>query len=427
MRRPSTRSTSSTRGSFGITQAIAVPAGVGAAILFFSNLAQYSFSSGLVPVAPTVLVLGLALAAAFQTTLALRERQALDWPLLVWCAVYLSVSLVGAVIAPQTDEAVAILHRRFLSVLFLLATRMIFSDETAAKWALRAVVGAEIWGVGLNVYEYFFPLTFSFSYGRAAGLYMNPNISGGALVAGMLLGLRVIRPLWREWFILFCGAGVVLTFSRGAVIAWSVACALLLCTKEMRRLKLLIVAAVCAVSFWGAVYGSAWFGAASADLLANRPELMRRIGVSGSQSDSNSDSRMELATVGFNRFLRSPFVGNGLGATTTDWQYSEGTHVIYATLLAEHGLLGGALFPALLWLIYARGRQQGRGAITFAVFLAVWGVFSHNVVDEFHLLFATGAMLAAADSAKSAQVRGRAGKLVAGLQSRWTAVSTRLA
>jgi O-antigen ligase len=120
----------------------------------------------------------------------------------------------------------------------------------------------------------------------------------------------------------------------------------------------------------------------------------------GSPSDSNSDSRLALATAGLQSFAASPLLGSGLGASTNDWPMQEGSHNLYVTHLAEHGILGGLLFPALLLLLAHRARSSNApgGAIALVVFLGLWGLFSHNVLDEFHSLLAIGLGLASASA-----------------------------
>jgi hypothetical protein len=317
-----------------------------------------------------------------------------DWKLLIWCGAYLVVSMVGLMIATSPDEAFPILQRRLLSVAFLIAVRTVAGTSAGYSSAVRAIAATEVLGVALNVYEWFVPLSFSFSYGRAAGLYVNPNISAGALVAGMVLGVNAVPSRWREAYVMLAGLGVLLTFSRGGMVGWTAAVAILAAIRTLRRVRLMSIFGLCAVGLWGASVQLPWLGNALDELLSNRPELAQRIGVQGSQ-DLNTESRLLLAGSALQRFAGNPIAGSGLGATTEDWHLSDGTHNVYVTHLAEHGLLGSFLFPGLLWLIYTRAREStSRTTVALVVFLGIWGMFSHNLLDEFQLLVAIGVALA---------------------------------
>ena len=61
---------------------------------------------------------------------------------------------------------------------------MIFQESSAIKLARKTLVVAVLFAVALNVYELFVPMAFSNVMGRSAGLYINPNIAGEALVLG---------------------------------------------------------------------------------------------------------------------------------------------------------------------------------------------------------------------------------------------------
>ena len=62
---------------------------------------------------------------------------------------------------------------------------------------------ATLVGVVLNIYDFMFPGVFSYDPGRAAGLYVNPNASGIALVFGCVIGLSAVRRgWWKEAFVL---------------------------------------------------------------------------------------------------------------------------------------------------------------------------------------------------------------------------------
>ena len=66
-----------------------------------------------------------------------------------------------------------------------------------------------------------FPAFLVYYDGRAAGLYVNPNVSGISLAFGCVIGLSAIRRRWwQEGFVLVSFIGVLVTFSREAILAF---------------------------------------------------------------------------------------------------------------------------------------------------------------------------------------------------------------
>ena len=256
---------------------------------------------------------------------------------------------------------------------FLLCCTMIFDDPDALQITKRAVAVATLAGVALNIYDFMFPGTFSFyGAGRAAGLYGNPNVSGISLVFGCVIGLSAIRRgWWREAFVLVSFIGVLLTFSRQSVLAFG--CVVLGGSFAGRlSLRRLVVA--------GGV-GAALFVALNIghSLLFEKvasSELWPRF-TSQFLSDPSARGRIVIGEKTLDAFEEAPLLGQGF-ETTRYWTEFEGSHDFILDLLADHGIIGIFLIPALLLSI---GRRSWDFYVFAAVFL-VWCLFSHNVFDE---------------------------------------------
>ena len=123
-------------------------------------------------------------------------------------------------------------------------------------------------------------------------------------------------------------------------------------------------------------------------------------------------------------FGERPFAGHGTGATVI-WNEPESTHNIYARQLAEYGLFGAWLAPLLLVLglraVMSSEHQDGdagdepiRRAVGFAfmLFVALWGLFSHNVLDDPFVLIGL-ALIAAVPSRGIARAPDNALRAVA--------------
>jgi hypothetical protein len=144
-------------------------------------------------------------------------------PLVLWCYGYLCLTITWFIVGPQTEMAWQEVRWRFLAVMEVLSFLAIFLDPRANQMARRAVVAAVHVGIALNIYELFVPMSFSNVFGRSAGLYVNPNLAGEALVLGMIVGMTVLPGWYRGPFVLLTGVGVFVTYSRGGLIGWCLA------------------------------------------------------------------------------------------------------------------------------------------------------------------------------------------------------------
>ena len=256
---------------------------------------------------------------------------------------------------------------------FLLCCTMIFDDPDTLKITKQAVAVATLAGVALNVYDFMFPGTFSFyGAGRAAGLYGNPNVSGISLVFGCLIGLSAIRRgWWREAFLLVSYLGVLLTLSRQATIAFG--CVVLGATFAGRlSLRRLVVA----VSVGAVLFVTLNIGQNVLVEKVASSELWSRF-TSQFLSDPSARGRIVVGEKTLDAFEEAPLLGQGF-ETTRYWTEFEGSHDFILDLLADHGIIGIFLIPALLLSI---GRRSWDFYVFAAVFL-VWCLFSHNVFDE---------------------------------------------
>jgi O-antigen ligase len=114
-------------------------------------------------------------------------------------------------------------------------------------------------------------------------------------------------------------------------------------------------------------------------------------------ADESANVRREAAKLGWQVFEEHPLFGGGVGATV-DWDMSVSTHNIYIRDLAEYGIFGIALYPTLLILLVRGVTGPARYPLrAFAFVLALTGLFSHNVLDEWDVLLsiALAAVIAA--------------------------------
>ena len=369
----------------------------------YTNAAAWGWNTGRLPAPPiAMMVVVFALTAV---------AVLLDWSrlgsglLIGWAAASASVAMAAFLWSSGSDAALQEVLTRTLSSLQLIAFVVLLADASVRRVARMAIVIASLSAVAMNVWEITHPMAFSMSLGRSAGFYVNPNIAGAALIAGMLLGLPAVSARLRELYVLIIAAGVFTTLSRGALVCWVIVVAWLVATRALRgkRVVLTFVAgATLAGSIAGAMLASGQLG-----YLAGGAEqfVRQRLSIGNKAqlgADVSASSRSHLALHAIDMFGQRPLGGFGTGATV-EWNEPESTHNIYVRQLAEYGLVGAWLTPLLLLLGWrAAGTQDAaledagepalRVATTrgFVIFVALWGVFSHNVLDDAFVLIGIG-------------------------------------
>jgi O-antigen ligase len=296
--------------------------------------------------------------------------------------------------------------QRIGAVIFLTLSLFIISNVqhgvNTVRWVILICV---LLAVINNLYEIFHPFSFvppgyEFSrMERAAGFYINPNQSGAALVLGLIFSVGLVPKIYRVPYTILTLLGVLLTFSRAAILGWFVVVAFMVKQKTLRGKDCLI----------GLVFITAT-GLMLTPLLIDYIEVERglslvdvheRIGWFGSLGeisvDASQEERLVLARRSWDLFVNHPFIGSGMGSTER-WSERTSTHNMYLYFMADYGIIGAFFLPLLVLsaTCLARGRAR-RIAIPFSIFVLFWGFFSHNIVGEYYFLlsFALMAMVSA--------------------------------
>ncbi len=329
---------------------------VGAVLIFYTNLDLYLYTSSTVSFPPLLWITGFGIAAVplllSCNFLTVFRRS----PVVGWCYSFVMVSAVWLFFLPlQNDSAWDVFRLRILSVLFILMMFFIFSNGETHAWARRTILIAVLGAVALNIYELFYPGSFSYVTGRSAGLYVNPNKSGTALLLGMIFSVGLLPHKYRMPFALLVGLGVLLTFSRAAMIGWPLVATILVLTGEIRLKRSLIVG--CMVLVIGIAALLPWWN----DLLF-QPENVSMLNADGIErlqwleslqnfnvesSDYSTLERKEVAGLAWNMFAEKPILGHGVGASM-DWGFHVSSHNQYLNMMVDHGILGLFILPSLI-------------------------------------------------------------------------------
>jgi hypothetical protein len=294
---------------------------------------------------------------------------------------------------------------------------MIFASPSAVRSARWTLVFAVLLGVTLNIYDFFVPMTFSEVHGRAAGFHVNPNLSGEALVLGMILSVTVLPSFCRGPFLLLTGVGIFLTFSRGGILAWLIAVGgLLLFTKVVRArdlistllLSLLVVGIALLPKLDAILTTMDQSGAVSKDTETRFEWLTNPFGV----SDNSGLARKYVADQAWRKFTDHPWVGSGTGTMYESFDIPP--HNQYLSYMLDHGVLGAAIVPLLiLTLVWGAQGETRRVGLVFGA-VTLWLSFWTHTMLNFGPSLILFTLLAAMVLTESSRVRDAAKAIAAG-------------
>jgi len=335
------------------------------------------------------------------------------------------IALISSYRATQLGAAAQDLAKWVgLGVVMLYASSQLAPRQIG--WVLAALlVGGAAQGV-LGVFQFASqrgPEAFQLlgRYMRAHGTFGQPNPYAGYL--GLLLPLGLTLPVslvvgrrerhWSTWALAglaatcaaCIGAGVVLSWSRGALLAAMVAVAMLLLAAGKRARMAALVAVVLALALGPWLVGLTPQGIA--ERLVGGLQLLGAELSSIEVTDANFAMIERLAhwTAAWRMFEQHPWLGVGLGqyaavypeVAIARWADPLGhAHNMYLHVLGEQGLLGavGLAFFFLGGLAATwKGIKQCTGwrrAVVLGCWGMLWHLAVHSVVD---LLFVQGIYL----------------------------------
>ena len=370
----------------------------GFSALFFSNLPIYGglFLWSVQPV-HFMFLFGLAL---FPLLIGRRGLSLeLAAPLVLWCLAYLGIcALWYATFGGGSPEP---FKARALAVLFLLSTFTLFvQNESIVRCVRLTLFACVVVGALVNVYDIshpfaLVPATSEFAkLGRAAGLYINPNQSGLALLLGFVLTIDLCRASLRPVYALIVLIAVVLTGSRTAIAGALMTIVLLVRSGALNYAQvyaMVAVSAVAVVGLWGAV------GATLAALQLDLDALYDRFAwfmSLGSTADFSQQERVVLAEEAWELFANNPILGAGLGATEL-WNQRAPPHNMYLLGMTDFGALGVLVFPALIGCAVGGLKRMFERRTAPFTCLTLWsGLFSHSLIGEHYFMIAVSLMAA---------------------------------
>ncbi|MGD8690130.1 MAG: O-antigen ligase family protein [Gammaproteobacteria bacterium] len=315
---------------------------------------------------------------------------------LVWIGLYLVYGCLAFLNSSQDSEAVQAFITLGEAVILSGAFVVLFSQVSGlcrvqVIFAMLAVLATLV-----NVYDFFHPL-FTKVPGRAAGLYVNPNIAGHFIAMTMVAAIDVVPRRARFWLILVCGLGVLLTFSRASWILWGLGVVWLGWLGQIgparNRWAAVSVAGVIGLGVVGLLFSGQIGGLLTHSSVAGHLDAntLVRLGVGRSSLSGYAASEREaLVWASLRTGAQAPIFGHGLGFTR-EWQYPVGPHDMYLLFWVEGGVIGIFLYLGLMMLLWRHSSAVGR---IVAVQLIVAGVFTHNQLEQPAFLIMTAFVFA---------------------------------
>lgn len=314
-------------------------------------------------------------------------------PVFFWCAAFLALTLIffAAIPASHIEQ----LKERIRDVVLLTAFLGVFLMLRDDLGFLRKLlVVAVVVGVVINLISLFnhnfLALPVNEWASRPAGFYAQPNESGIALVLGMVLSVGILPSRWRVPYAILVLAGVAVTFSREAVLGWLIVMVCLCVFNTIRWKPLviyLVLLTVCVTVVGLIVRKTNSMNMYNVDFYHYQIRRFYFI-LEGMHSDVSATDRWKVLQLGWVTFLAHPWIGSGIGVTY-HWSMPVSTHNMYLLYMDDYGIIGLFLYPALIWCMIRGARGETRKlAWTMTIFLLVWGLFDHNIVQNYYSLFA---------------------------------------
>lgn len=381
---------------------------VTAVAVFYSNVHEYvhkAYGVG-IPWHWVLAFITLSLPLLFRRMM---TSDILRLPIVMWCFGYAWVTMVWFMMGSQSEMAWQEVRWRVLAISEILIFLTIFMDAGANLFARLTLVAAVHVGVVFNLYELFVPMSFSDALGRSAGLYINPNISGEALVLGMILGITALPTWYRSAFILIAGTGVFVTYSRAGLMGWLIAVVGLMLGgfiggRHLVRtglVALILIGVVLLPKVDQILTTLERAGSLNTDTQERLAWLMDPLGV----EDVSGLSRKAVARQALERVGKQPFLGEGTGAVHTGLDIPP--HNQFLSHMIDHGLLGLMILPLLLLaLIWQAEGDRRRVALVFSGTTLWFSFFTHQFIQTPHSLLLVA--LVAALSSTEVRLRDQA-------------------
>ncbi|MFD2724783.1 O-antigen ligase family protein [Hyunsoonleella rubra] len=306
----------------------------------------------------------------------------------------------------------AYLKTTLLNFLIMLVCMIFFSSKGSIDITLKIMVYGVLLAVALNIYDithidnYYFSTddprnrrAFSMVFARAAGFYLDPNVSASALVFGLILTENTIANKRLKFlYVLAVGGAVGITLSLSGVLFFSVYFFLRFIYGKVKLNIVLIVAVLFVI-----------ISAVIRDLMERKviyfgPGITARIKAitnpfEGGQGEIvEKNSRTILLENAIEMILEDPVFGKGIGQhqfveTEQSARSRSGTHAgphnQWLAFVIDYGLiLGAGLFALIFFVLMPLKHSIYRKEVFyFLITYFLYSLFSHTALKNHSLMF----------------------------------------
>jgi hypothetical protein len=153
----------------------------------------------------------------------------LTTPFVLWAGALLALNFLHLV---SNDDSInarsdALVHFRMQAVAMVVLLGFVFGQMRSSGWE-RAFILLAVLLPALAIADFLYPGllyptdTPGAVQGRAAGTCINPTIAGESILLAFLMACPLVARRYRTPLILLAGIGVLLTFTRAAMLSWIV-------------------------------------------------------------------------------------------------------------------------------------------------------------------------------------------------------------
>lgn len=331
-----------------------------------------------------VLILATVLAVTSKAAVGLINRHGHFLAALLFYALMISAQYALSNLSSLANVREAYIEKMQFVVLTV-SSLITFALCKDLRLILKALLLVVLLSCAINLVEFFSPEMLPWRMtsvpGRAAGFFVNPNVSAFMIVSPIPLLFGRLQNAKRLFYYAITFAGMFVTFSRGGWALWLAAVfitevgrknrkAFRLTANSMVWICLAIIAIVVFVILLSELSSFA-LTQLSPNLDSNTSTRLRLL------SNDTTMSRLELVRQGWNAFLSSPLFGRGVGYTW-QWEYGESVHNMLVLMLAEQGLIGIAWLCVFLRILWRYPSPYGWWIV---ILFLVTGATTHNYFD----------------------------------------------
>lgn len=240
----------------------------------------------------------------------------------------------------------------------------------------------------INIYHFFNPYGIGLKdeviLGRASGMYINPNESGYALIIGTILTISYINPRYKEIFLIFVGVGILITFSRSAILLYTILVLYMLYTTEVNRKILIIETLLILIMIYLFINQFVQYIISLDISITNIMSRIDWFRSGGGIIDYSANERMTLLRKSIYYINNNPIIGHGNDIMSI---WNQRPHNMYAYNTLRYGIIGLFIFPIYIFMCAIRHNIIRDKYIIMWIFSMLFiGLFSHNAMESYYLL-----------------------------------------